>query len=205
LIAYEIRSDAPAADLANAFVELADWHLLSTPGDRRQFEKSTNRALEIYERAYREVQPSADTRAWTTQIFSPDLPVTLPTNEPNPFASAVTAEPSHYIDVRFDVTQYGRGERIEVLDTSQGATRAEERDLVHLIETELPSQIRRRRTGLFGASGPALPVRSLTLGSSRPAHRRSNAQQLDVPAQARRERLEGFGIGRHDVIAVVGE
>ena len=135
LIDYEIRSGAPAADRASAFVELADWHLLSTPADRRHFEASTSRALEIYERAYREVQLAADGRAWTAQIFSPDLPVTLPTNEPNPFASAAADKASRFIDVSFAITKYGRGERIEILDTSKGATRSEERDLIRLIET----------------------------------------------------------------------
>jgi hypothetical protein len=136
LIDYEIRSGAPAADRAGAFVELADWHLLSTPADRRRFEESSNRALELYERAYREVQrDDADSRAWSAQIFLPDLPVTLPTNQPNPFASAASAPSSRFIDVKFNVTKFGRGERIEILDTSSGATRAEERDLIHLIET----------------------------------------------------------------------
>jgi hypothetical protein len=135
LIAYEIRSGAPAADRANALLELADWHLLSTPADRRRFEESSNRALELYERAYRDVQPGADARTWTTQIFAPDVPTTLPTNEPNPFASAATGTASRFIDVSFAITKYGRGERIEILDTSSGATRAEERDLIHLIET----------------------------------------------------------------------
>jgi len=134
LIEYEIRSGAPAADRASAFVELADWHLLSTPPDRRRFEESSNRALELYERAYREVQAGADARAWTTPAFSPDVPVTLPTNEPNPLASATYAS-SRFIDVSFAVTKYGRGERIEILGTSQGAKRAEEHDLIHLIET----------------------------------------------------------------------
>jgi hypothetical protein len=36
--------------------------------------------------------------------------------------------------VSFDITKYGRGERIEILETSQGATRAEVRDLTRLIE-----------------------------------------------------------------------
>ena len=84
------RHGAPAADRANALVELADWHLLSTPADRRRFEESSNRARELYERAYSEVQPGADARAWATPIFSPDVPITLPTNEPNPFASAAS-------------------------------------------------------------------------------------------------------------------
>ncbi|HEX7237114.1 MAG TPA: hypothetical protein VF405_09150 [Gammaproteobacteria bacterium] len=134
LIAYEIRSGASAADRASAFVELADWHLLSTPAERRQFEASTDRALEVYERALREMQTGADAREWTMQTFSPELPVTLPTSEPNPFASATTDATSRFIDVRFTVTKYGRGERIEILDTSTGATRAEEHGLIHLIE-----------------------------------------------------------------------
>jgi len=134
LIEYGIRSGAPAADRASALVELADWHLLSTPADRRRFEESNNRALELYERAHREVL-GADARAWTAQIFTPDLPVTLPTNEPNPFAAAASAQSSRFIDIKFDVTKFGRGERIEISATSNGATRAEERDLIHLIET----------------------------------------------------------------------
>lgn len=96
LIAYEIRSEAPAADRSNALAELADWHLLSAP------------------------------------VFSPEVPVTLPTYEPNPFASAAVGT-SRHIDVSFDVTKYGRAERIEVLASSKGATRGEERDLMHLI------------------------------------------------------------------------
>jgi hypothetical protein len=64
----------------------------------------------------------------TVQIFAPPVPVTLPTFEPNPFAFAAT-ESWRYIDVSFDITKYGCGERVEILDSSEGATRAEERDL----------------------------------------------------------------------------
>ena len=60
--------------------------------------------------------------------------MTLPTFEPNPFASAATSKSSRYIDVAFDVTKHGRAEQIEILDTSKAATRAEERDLIRLIE-----------------------------------------------------------------------
>jgi hypothetical protein len=131
LTQYEIRSDASAADRANALVELADWHLLSAPADRRHFEASTETALEIYERAYGALQRDDDAR---TSMFSPELPVTLPAYEPNPFASAASGKSSRYIDVAFDITKYGIGERIEVRDAS-GATRAEVRDLIRLIES----------------------------------------------------------------------
>jgi hypothetical protein len=135
LIAYEMRSGAPASTRGSAIAALADWHLLSAPADRRHFESSTDTALEIYERAYRELQLDGDAREWTTEIFSPALPITLPTQQRNPFASAATAASPRHIDVTFDVTRYGRGERIEILATSVGATRAEERDLIRLIES----------------------------------------------------------------------
>ena len=44
--------------------------------------------------------------------------MTLPTFEPNPFASAATESP-RYIDAAFAVTKHGTGEQIEILDTSQ--------------------------------------------------------------------------------------
>ena len=133
LISYEIRSAAPAAARANAVAELADAFVLAVPADRRHFETSAAVALALYDRAYGEVQRSGDLRA-STQMFAPELPVTLPADEANPFAAAAT-ESSRYIDVTFVVTRYGIGEHIEILETSRNATRAEKRDLVRLIES----------------------------------------------------------------------
>jgi hypothetical protein len=130
LIAYEIRSGAPAAARANAVAELADWQLATAPPDRRRF-GGGDTALRMYELAYREVAPDDTARA---SIFSPEVPVTLPSYEPNPFIAAATANSPRYIDVSFDVTQYGDAERIEILDTSTSATRAEQRDLIRFIE-----------------------------------------------------------------------
>jgi hypothetical protein len=132
LIALETRSEAPAAARANAIAELADWLLVSTPLDRRRYQENDERALELYGRAYRELEQDDEAR---TSIFSPEVPVTLPTYDPNPFASAATAESPRYIEVSFDITKHGRGERIEILETSRGATRAEERELIRSIES----------------------------------------------------------------------
>jgi hypothetical protein len=129
LIAYEILSDAPAAARANAIAELADWLLMNTPSDRLRYEESDDGALELYERVYRELEQEDDARA---SILSPEVPITLPTNEPNPFSSAAT-ESSYYIDVSFEITKYGRAERIEILEPSMDGTRADERDLTRLI------------------------------------------------------------------------
>jgi hypothetical protein len=133
LLSYEMRSAAPAAARANAVAELADWHVLAVPADRRRFERYAELALALYERAYRELQQSDDLQT-PTQMFAPELPVTLPTYERNPFASVATESP-RYIDVAFAVTKYGTSERIEILDTSKDATRSEERDLIRLVES----------------------------------------------------------------------
>jgi hypothetical protein len=133
LIAYEIRSSAPAADRATAIAELADWQLLITPADRRRFGNGES-ALRLYERAYRELRQGADVPASAAQVLSPELPVALPTFAPNPFAAVTATAASRYIDVSFAVTKYGQADRIEILATSKGATRAEERDLIRLLE-----------------------------------------------------------------------
>jgi len=134
LLCYEIRSGALPAARANALAELADWQVLIVPPERRRFEHYDELALALYERAYRELQQTGDIQT-SAQMFAPELPVTLPTFVSNPFASAASAESPRYIDVAFAVTKYGTGEQIEILDTSSGATRTNERDLIRLIET----------------------------------------------------------------------
>jgi hypothetical protein len=132
LMSYEIRSGAPAPARANALAELADWRIVTVPADRRRFDLPAG-TFALYERAYRELQQSGDLEA-STQLFAPELPVTLPVYEPNPFASPTTESP-RYLDVAFKVTKHGLSEHIEILDTSNGATGAEQRDLMRLIES----------------------------------------------------------------------
>lgn len=153
LIAYEMRSGAQAADRATAIAELADWQLLSTPAERRRFGNG-ERALRLYERAYHELRQGGDVGASATQIFSPELPVTLPTFEPNPFASTATTASSRSVDVSFVVTKYGQAAQIAILETSNGATRAEARALTRLIEstTFRPRLI----NGSFAESAPVV-------------------------------------------------
>ena len=131
LMSYEIRSGAPAPARANALAELGDWRILTVPAERRRFDLPAG-TFTLYERAYRELQQSGDLEA-ATQLFAPELPVTLPIYEPNPLAA--TTESSRYIDVAFAVTKHGLGERIDILDTSKDATRAEQRDVMRLIES----------------------------------------------------------------------
>jgi hypothetical protein len=100
-------------------------YLLSAPVDDHV---NNEIAVELYERAYRELGQDSDVR---TSMFSSEVPVTLARN---PFTSTATAASSRYIDAAFAITKYGRGEQIEIQE-SQGATRAEERDLTRMIKS----------------------------------------------------------------------
>lgn len=131
LIAYEVRSGAPPSARASAVAEFADWHLqvARRDGDGRFLDERAAMARMLYELAYGEFRK--DDAQGTVRTFAPDLPVVLPTSAANPFA---TASSSRYIDVSFAITNYGKGERIEILDSSNDATRAEQRDLIRMIE-----------------------------------------------------------------------
>jgi hypothetical protein len=125
-LAYEIRSGAPAAARAAALLDIADWH-----HPRSRFDESP---LTYYEQVFEELRQSDDSRALAVEIFSPEIPVTLPTYRPNPFTPVAAHASSRYIEVGFDITQYGRSSGIEILETSSDATRAERRDLLRSIE-----------------------------------------------------------------------
>lgn len=131
LMQYEFRSAAPPTARANAIARLADWYVRFPPAERRRF-MVPQVTYALYERAYRELEQSGDSEA-STAMFAPDLPVTLPTYEPNPFEPA-ESQSARYIDVSFVITRYGTSEQIKILDTSTSATRAEKRDLTGLIE-----------------------------------------------------------------------
>jgi hypothetical protein len=129
---YEVRSGAPAAARANAFAELGDWYLRADHvSQRRKFSTADSIALELYERAFAELRQVDDAAESMAEIFSPELPVTLPTYSRNLLASV---ESSRFIDIAFAITKYGESEQIEVLDSSENATRLEERGLMRLIK-----------------------------------------------------------------------
>jgi hypothetical protein len=67
------------------------------------------------------------------EVFSPSMPVVLPAFMPNPLASTETPGSSGYIDIAFEITKYGEGEAIEILDATTNTSsdaRQRLRDLV---------------------------------------------------------------------------
>lgn len=151
LVFYEVRSGAPAGARANAFAELGDWylraeHVSHTP----KFSPADEIALSLYEQAFVELRQGDAAHELAAEIFSPGLPVTLPTYAPNPLAST---ESSRFIDVAFAITTYGKADHVEISRSSENVARAEERDLLRVIKY---SSFRPR--GVDGALVDSAPV-----------------------------------------------
>lgn len=140
LLAYEIATSAPFEKQVEAFIRLADW-------------EGSERALEGYARAI-EMLREAGAQTLIDEHFSPKTPVVLPTFGPNPLASDGTAASAGYIDVAFEISRYGEGRRVRILDTTTNASDADKRRVAELIQR---SRFRPRLTdGEFGRASPVV-------------------------------------------------
>jgi hypothetical protein len=137
---YEVAGLAPLHEQVDALVQIADWDLLWSPDQT---------ALERYERAYVMLE-EAGAQASIDELFSPQTPVVVPTFVPNPLASNETS--NRYIDVAFEVSRYGEGRNVRILETTTNATDAEKSRLSQLIQR---SRFRPRITaGKFAGPSP---------------------------------------------------
>ena len=139
-----------------SLIELVDWELLFVDGaTRRSREERSDALVERYQRAHELLEREGTPQASIDELFSPDVPVVLPTFLPNPFATAATQRgASRFIDVSFVVTRLGHSDQIEILQTTVDATDAEIDALVELMED---SRFRPRATnGQFADSAPVV-------------------------------------------------
>lgn len=134
LVGYNAASSAPWLARITTFVEMADWDLLIYWHWRSQTRGARGAVLESYEQAYELLEQKGIAQTSIDELFSPDTPVVLPTFLSNPFASRDSSESARHIDVAFDITKYGRGEHVEIHETTSNATAAEQADLVRLIK-----------------------------------------------------------------------
>ena len=105
---------------------MADWDLLFAEGH-----VSIAPAVEKYEKAYEELKANGAAQEDLEQIFSPKIPVVLPTFLPSPLNSDDAQQP-RYVVVSFEITKYGESRKIEILEAPNVA-RAARSDLVKLI------------------------------------------------------------------------
>lgn len=130
LAIYDETSGAPLLQRMTTQVEAADWALLFM--DKHPPERLLRRVLGVYEAAYRGLDEGGVAEESIDALFSPAIPVVLPTFLPNRFVTAPTPETVGYVDIAFDVTEIGFAERIEVVG-AENAPRSAARSLVRQI------------------------------------------------------------------------
>jgi hypothetical protein len=124
LLAYDVANGASWLARMEAFIEIVDWDFLYG-------NKGT--VLDTYAKAHELIKQHDTPQAAIDALFSPELPIVLPTFFPNPLASPQTEDSRGFIDVAFDITKYGRSRNVEILDTTTNATEDERDRLVRLI------------------------------------------------------------------------
>jgi tetratricopeptide (TPR) repeat protein len=116
MIYDDAATSQPALSRIDRLVQLADWDLRF--GQRAL-------ALDLYAKVYEYLEKQG-ARATIQETFSPATPVVVPTFVPNLLASERATEATGYVDVEFDITQFGTARRIKVLDTTHSASKAAE-------------------------------------------------------------------------------
>lgn len=113
----EAASSQPVMSRIDRLVQLADWDL--------RFGQRTL-ALDLYSKIHEFLEKQEGAEASIEEIFSPATPAVLPAFVPNLFAPERAAGATGYVDVEFDITEFGTTRRIRVLDTTQNASRTAE-------------------------------------------------------------------------------
>jgi len=114
-----VKYSWPLQDQMNALVHVADWDLLFAGGRQKN-----EAAFQAYEAMYERFQQEGLEQSFIDEVFSPSVPVVLPAFSPNRLVSSEAPDSSGYIDVAFEITKYGEGKAIEILDTSTHTTDA---------------------------------------------------------------------------------
>lgn len=134
LMSYNAATAAPWLDRVSTFVEMTDWDLLFS---QHAGTEALDAEVADYEQAYDSLESKGVAQTSIDGIFSPKIPVVLPTFLPNPLASDESAQSNGYIDVAFDITKYGQGRNVDIVGATDEATSAAKRQLVHLIKSSL--------------------------------------------------------------------
>ncbi len=131
LLAYDAANQERSPARAESQLQLADWDMITAVAthDRRPW----NSALDGYRDAYHVLVSQRAPRSSIDALFSPDVPVVLPTFVPSRLVTERTAAAAGYVDVAFDITKYGHGEHVEILYTTDNVAREAKRALISTI------------------------------------------------------------------------
>ncbi len=123
LYGYGAVRNAPTVQQVGALVQMADWELL--------YSRHGN-AVDVYELAIATLRSTDGAATAMEDLFTPELPVVLPAFQPNPLARDESRDATGHVDVAFDITKYGRGRAVEIIDAANVNRDAQHR-LVSLI------------------------------------------------------------------------
>ena len=124
LISYDTASSKPWLTRVKGVVQIADWDLLYS---------HNGMAVELYTELHDELESKGVEPEVINELFAPAIPVVLPTFLPNPLISPQTESSTGFVDVAFEITKYGRGQSVEILDTTT-ASKAARQELASLIK-----------------------------------------------------------------------
>ena len=113
----DAQSSQPPLSRINRLVQLADW-------DLRYGQRAL--ALDLYAKIY-DFLRNQGAQTTIDAIFSPATPAVLPTFVPNLLAPERATGATGYVDMEFEITQFGTTRRIRVLDTHDASRTAEQR------------------------------------------------------------------------------
>lgn len=128
-------SSVPPRKRIDSLIRAADWDVVLS--DASESFPDYDASLDLYKQAYADLEKEGVEQRSIDEIFSPKIPVVLPTALPNPLVSEQTADSTGYIDVAFEITRRGTGRHVEILDSTSNASRAAQRDLVRQIKVSL--------------------------------------------------------------------
>jgi hypothetical protein len=141
-VSYDVARQDPLVDRVKALIRVADWDLLYT---------HHGLAVDTYVETYELLKKYDVPADAIDEIFSPEVPVVLPTFLPNPLETSEAGSAGH-VDVRFDVHMYGGARNVEIVGATPNATRADRESLERMIRT---SKFRPRiADGALGRSSP---------------------------------------------------
>jgi hypothetical protein len=131
LAAYEADHSESWLPRIEAMVALADWEMFYSKDFGRKMRES---AIASYQRAYELSKEHGLPTDKIEALFSPEVPIELPSFLPDSIVAPGSAESATYLDVSFVITDEGEAEDIEILRASPGVERADERSLVQLLK-----------------------------------------------------------------------
>ena len=137
LMFYDEANAEAWLNRAATIVRAADSELFCSQNQRPALERA---ALERYREAYELLEQNGVARASIDELFAPEAPIRLTDSWPArayPMRSATPSDSFGHIDVAFEITKYGRAQRIDIVDATPNCTDEEKNNLLRFVRDGL--------------------------------------------------------------------